>query len=256
VRIEAATPSAIAPTIEVVRASRRPVESEVSLLGRDQEVATLESALSSGARLVTITGPPGIGKTALAAHLATRLGGRGQRVTSVELGPVATQTELESALVVALRREGQKGARLGDLLALEEGFVFVDGGEATSSEHAGRVREWLASAPSVRFVLSRRNVLGLDVETLLSLGPLPRVAARELFRDRARRARAGTSSWSRDDLEAIDDIATLLEGSPLALSLAASRAALLSPREIASRLAAGATRRASRSSPTARGRAR
>jgi predicted ATPase len=239
VRVEPTTPAAIAPTIEVVRASRRPVESELSLLGREEDVAALESALSSGARLVTITGPPGIGKTALAAHLAARLGARGVRVTSVELGPVATQTELESALVVALRREGQKGARLVDLLALEEGLIFVDGGEAASSELATRVREWLASAPSVRFVLSRRNVLGLDVETVLSLGPLPRVAARELFRDRARRMRAGASSWSNEDLAAIDEIATLLEGSPLALSLAASRAALLSPREIASRLAAG-----------------
>ncbi len=224
---------AIASTIEVVRASRRPPESMTTLLGREEDLASIERVLASGARLLTITGSPGIGKSVVASELCERLRSRGERVTSVALGPEARIDELEAALLLALRGQSAT-AKLTDLIALEEGVVHLDGGEACAAELAQRLRGWLGTSRA-RFVTSRRNVLGLDEEHVVTLGPLVALASRELFLARARRVRP-IDTTNAEELAAIDTIVALLDGSPLAIGLAASRVALLSPTEIVSRL--------------------
>ena len=223
----------VSPTIEVVRASRRPPESITTVLGREEDLASIERVLASGARLLTITGSPGIGKSVVAHELSERLRARGVRVTSVALGPEARADELDAALLLALRGESAT-AKLTDLIALEEGVIFLDGGEASAAELAQRLRGWLA-ASRARFVTSRRNVIGLDDEVVVTVGPLPSLAARELFVARARRVRPLDPTLT-EDLSAIDTIVALLDGSPLAIGLAASRIGLLSPTEIVSRL--------------------
>ncbi|MBX7192485.1 MAG: tetratricopeptide repeat protein, partial [Sandaracinaceae bacterium] len=213
------------------------LESQSTLLGRDADVAAVERTLLAEGRIVTVTGAPGIGKSTLVGHVASRARDRGVRVTSVQVGPTATIEELEGALAVALRRGA--GTTWLEQLALEDGLIVIDGGEASGEELGRRLPAWSSRAPSARWLLARRNELSVPEEDVVCLGPLPRVAARELFSARARRAKGTSVVVDADELAAIDAIIDVVGASPLALCLAASRTNLLSPREIATRLTAG-----------------
>jgi hypothetical protein len=184
VRVEAVGAPAIAPTIEVVRASRRPVESELSLLGRDEDVAALEARVAAGARLLTITGPPGIGKTALAAHLAARLGARGLRVT---LGGARSRRDADGARERARRRaaEGRAEGRA------PHGSPRARGGPRLRRRWRGR----LGRARRARARVARERA-----ERSLRAQPPQRARARRreraLARGRCRSSRRASSSAS------------------------------------------------------------
>jgi predicted ATPase/tRNA A-37 threonylcarbamoyl transferase component Bud32 len=204
------------------RSEPRATSDAPALLGRE---ALLAQLLGEDAPIVTLTGPPGIGKSALAAALAAR----DEVVVHVALAGVRTLAEAERAIAEALG-----GATLGDALALARGTLVLDGGEAIARELAAPVERWVTSAP-LRIVRAARNALGCSNEVVLVVPPLDAESGRELFFRRARRARAALPV-DRETVAAVDRIVAFLDGNPLAIVLAAARVGLLTPAQIATRL--------------------
>ncbi len=225
---------AFAPTLEVLRSSVRPRASLSSLVGREREILEVEAALEAGARLVTIAGPPGIGKTRVAGELARRASERGRRSVSVTLVGAKALADVEAAVYAALRRTSSE-TPLVELLALEDALLLVDGGEALAEVLGPLLESWMRIASRMQVVLSSRAVLRAPSEQVVTLAPLPEAVGVELFLARSRQARP-TLVVDTAVREAAVEIVRLLDGNPLALTLAAARAAVLSPPQIATRL--------------------
>ena len=198
------------------------------IVGRVGELTELRN-LVSWARLVTVTGVGGVGKTRLVAELLDQHTD-GFRLLAVELAPVAPGTVASSlGSVLGARAERTDARTIAELLRAESVMLVLDNAEHVLDEVREVVRVVLDSCPGVRIVTTSRVRLELPDEAVLQLEPLATVGDRsdaaQLFVDRVLRAR------SRYDLEADDpDVAELcrrLDGVPLALELAAGRAAVL-----------------------------
>jgi predicted ATPase/DNA-binding CsgD family transcriptional regulator len=222
---------------------------EGPLIGRESELGALEQALSS-ARLVTVTGAGGCGKTRVARELAGRLWVRAGSlaVVVVELAMVRTSDQVVDALLRALGTRERAGRTppevLLDRLADGPMVVVIDNCEHLAGD-VGRLAGWLVdNAPVLRVLATSREPLGVAGELVFSLSPLSlpqaggdvaavvRSDAGRFFVDRAAAADpsfALTPSTAR----AVVRICHQLDGLPLALGLAAARVQGLSPGEIA-----------------------
>ena len=221
----------------------------VSFVGRDRESAHLASLLRD-APVVTLSGPGGVGKTTLAAHVAEQMADEfADGVRWVDLAP------MEPGASVALAAAAALGGRAVTLEEAESGLPALVAGRQLlvvldNCEHviagAAAVASHIAASPDARVLATSRESLGLPEEHVLALEPLAlpdgdstdavrEAAATRLFAERAAAVRTGFEL--RDDNAA--DVARLcrrLDGLPLAVELAAARARSLSPREIADRL--------------------
>ncbi|GAA3398929.1 hypothetical protein GCM10017752_64880 [Streptomyces roseoviridis] len=210
-----------------------------SFLGRDGELRDLESALENG-RLVTLTGPGGVGKTRLAlaaasARTETRL---------AELAAVRDPSDVPAAVLTALgARETHlwRGgpardplATLVDHCARRTLLVVLDNCEHVVGAAAGLVEVLLARCPGVTVLATSREPLGVPGEVVRPVGPLPLGTAVRLFGERGAAVRPGFRV--ADDPGAAEEIARRLDGLPLAIELAAARLRMLTPRQIADRL--------------------
>jgi serine/threonine protein kinase/predicted ATPase len=224
----------LAPTIEVVRSSVKPRASISSLVGREREIEWVESQFTEGHRLITLAGPPGIGKTRLAAEIGKRATERGERAISVSLTNATTVADLEAAVHAALRRAAGT-IPLAELLAIEDGILLLDGGEPIGEPFGACLEGWLAASPRLRLLVSSRNVSRAPSESVLSLAPLPEDVGVELFTSRARRTKPLLTMGEPERAAALE-IARILDGNPLAIALAAARVSVLAPVQIATRL--------------------
>jgi predicted ATPase/DNA-binding SARP family transcriptional activator len=236
-----------------------------SFVGRDDDVRAVRARLSA-ARLVTVVGAGGSGKTRLAQEVAAgvlhhQLAGGEPAVPDgvwlVELAPVTEPTGIAQAVLdtlgvrdVALpdalseRRHREARERLMELLAKARMLLVVDNCEHLVDAVADLLDELLGRCPGVRVLATSREPLGIAGEVLQPLGPLPvpaegadlveaaDSAALRLFVDRAR---AVDPDIGLD--EAAVEIVRRLDGLPLAIELAAARLRALSTAEIAVRLA-------------------
>ncbi len=200
-----------------------------SFVGRRRELAQLRAALGSGARLVTVLGPGGIGKTRLVREAAARRWVNG-RVHVVEL---ATARSVPDVLRAVARSLGLPAAGAGKSVEAEQARVgrelararvrvlVLDNYEQLARRAAALPGALLALAGGLRLVLTSRVRLGVPGERVLRVEPLPPADALRLFEERARAAGAG------DALAGAQQLVRALHGVPLALELTAARLATL-----------------------------
>ncbi|MDX3243444.1 AfsR/SARP family transcriptional regulator [Streptomyces sp. ME18-1-4] len=228
-----------------------------SFVGREDDIAAIRGDLAS-ARLVTLLGPGGAGKTRLsqeaaeAVRDAERPGAR-DGVWLAELAPVADPDAVPQAVLTAVgaretvlygagaeemravaERHDDPMDRLVEHCARRRMLIVLDNCEHVVEAAARLVEELLARCPRVTVLATSREPLGVPGEVLRPLDPLPEPVALRLLADRGAAARPGFRT--EDDPEACAEICRRLDGLPLAIELAAARLRMLTPRQIADRL--------------------
>jgi predicted ATPase len=204
-----------------------------SFVGREREVATLAETLTT-ARLVTLTGPPGVGKTRLAAELATRMSELGDGVWFVELASVRDPDRLDDVVASGLGIAAGPSRRDGilDAIGQRDVLLVLDNAEHMLDAVGGLVIGLAARCRSLRIVVTSREPVGIDGEWVWPVRSLLAQEAAVLFVDRAR---AANPIIPFSD-EIVEGICRRLEGIPLAVELAAARVRSLALGEIHDRL--------------------
>ena len=206
-----------------------------SLVGRAAELQGIAEALRKS-RLVTLTGPGGVGKTRLALELARRQVGRraaGVWLVDLAAGPEAPDVAAETArtLDVGSRRDATWTDALVSFLAERDPLIVLDNCEHVIEASAELADSLLASCPSVRIMATSREIFDMPGERVWRLAPLDADDARRLFVERARARRPEFMPDERAD-ETITHICERLDRLPLAIELAAARVGLMSAEEI------------------------
>ncbi|WP_309713000.1 BTAD domain-containing putative transcriptional regulator [Armatimonas sp.] len=221
---EVALPDVVAPAV-----SLHPTN---AFFGRRAERDHLAFLLMEH-RLVTLLGPGGTGKTRLTQELQAAT----PRSHFVSLSTLRSGASIPDAIVSALALpnstepalERLKSALTDTLLVLDnfEQLVATGGPEALSA--------LLKAIPTLRLLVTSRLKLNLAAEQVFPLSPLPEGDALALFCDRARLAHPHFALTDENE-EAVTELCKRLDGLPLAIELAAARAAILTPQQILERL--------------------
>jgi predicted ATPase/DNA-binding SARP family transcriptional activator len=243
------------------RASKAPAPTPVrhrlparltSFLGRESDLRRVGELLHT-ARLVTVTGPGGVGKTSLALEAARAAAERfGDGLAFVRLAGVTDPGQMSSAVLAALEIRDVATATADDQLLghLRDRSVLLvlDNCEHLADACALLAERLLESCPDVRLLATSREPLAARGEVQYAIDPLPvppeaadaaaltGSAAAQLFLDRARAARPDFGLGDPRDAAAVADICRHLDGMPLALELAAARVAALPVGELAARM--------------------
>jgi predicted ATPase/DNA-binding CsgD family transcriptional regulator len=213
----------------------RPPAATNHLVGRSREIAHVDDALRL-ARLVTVTGPGGVGKTRLALELARRRARTSTTVVLVDLSAIDEERLVGAAVAAAVELRGAAGEAIPDvvrLLARTSGLMVFDNCEHVAEAAAAAVTALLEGCPRLRILATSREALRVPGETVWPLAPLEPDEAFRLFVMRAEAVRADAVTTAE---EPIERICARLDGLPLALELAAARVSVLSPAAILSRL--------------------
>ncbi len=212
-----------------------------AFVGRAAELAALARTLQDGARLVTVLGVGGTGKTRLAQRMA--LAWLGEWPGGAWFCDLSEARRLEGicfavaqALGVSLGKDDPV-EQLGHVIAGRgRCLVILDNFEQVAALADACLGRWLDRAGEARFVVTSRERLHLPGELAFPIEPLP-VAndAVELFLQRARAQVPGFAP-SAAGLPDVAEVVRLLDGLPLAIELAAARVSVLSPAQIVRRL--------------------
>jgi hypothetical protein len=214
------------PPLASLTAHSLPAERD-AFFGRRESLDELERRMHAGARLVSILGFGGTGKT----RLATRFGWRslGEFAGGVWFCDLAQARSADGILhAVAQGLDVPLGQddpvfQLGHAIAGRgKCLVILDNFEQVVRHANETLGCWLNRAHDARFVVTTREVLGLPGEEVVALTPLPPVDAAALFLGRAEAAQPGFQP-NAEDQSAITPLVELLEGLPLAIELAAAR---------------------------------
>ncbi|MFD5160981.1 BTAD domain-containing putative transcriptional regulator [Streptomyces hawaiiensis] len=225
-----------------------------SFIGRETDIETIRGDLAT-ARLVTLLGPGGAGKTRLSQEAAqtvreTMPGG----VWLAELAPVDDPGAVPEAVLTAVGAretvlygagaEGMRAAvadrlddpveRLAEHCSRPGMMLILDNCEHVVDAAARLTEELLARCPDLIVLATSREPLGVPGELLRPVEPLPEPVALRLLAERGAAARPGFRI--EGDPEACAEICRRLDGLPLAIELAAARLRMLTPRQIADRL--------------------
>ena len=207
-------------------------------IGRDRELAELERLIQS-ARMLTLTGAGGSGKTRLARELAARCAESFDRIGWVDLAPISNREQVAEQTAAALHIQERPGVSALTLLiaSLREDhqLVVLDNCEHVVDGVATLVESLLRSCPRLAIVATSREALGIASETAWLVPPLATTDAVRLFAERARQT-VPTFAVTESNRAAIGEICRRLDGIPLAIELAAARVRVLTPEQIASRL--------------------
>ncbi|MFG2029479.1 BTAD domain-containing putative transcriptional regulator [Streptomyces sp. NPDC048825] len=224
-----------------------------SFVGREWDIEAIRGDLAT-ARLVTLLGPGGAGKTRLSQEAAESVRDVVRDgVWLAELAPVddpdavpeavltavgARETVLYGAGAEAMRagseRHDDPVERLAEHCGKRRMLLILDNCEHVVDAAARLVEELLERCPELTVLATSREPLGVPGELLRPVEPLPEPYALRLLADRGAAARPGFRI--EDDPEAAAEICRRLDGLPLAIELAAARLRMLTPRQIADRL--------------------
>lgn len=221
------------------------VSAPSSLVGRESDLEALVECVLRGDRCVTVAGMGGIGKTRVAVALqqAPPVAHRFGRSLFIDLAAAQrsedltrlTATALELALPATASSSDQT-ARVREALANADATLLViDNFEQMEPAARDVLADWLTAAPQTQVLVTSREPLDLDEETVYELEPLAEDAAMLLF---ASRARAASRRFTIDDSnrEPIRQLVDRLDGLPLAIELAAAWVPMLSPSQLVQRL--------------------
>jgi predicted ATPase/class 3 adenylate cyclase/DNA-binding CsgD family transcriptional regulator len=207
-----------------------------SFVGRAAQTAEVRKLLSDN-RLVTLTGAGGAGKTRLAVEIAGRIAGElRDGVRYVDLAPITHPAVAPVAVARALGLPDQPGRSTIETLVRFVGdrqiLIVLDNCEHLLDATSSLAVELLGACPAMKLLTTSREPTGVAGEVTflvpsLSLGD----EAIELFADRARRVRSDFSVTD-DNVDAVTEICSRLDGMPLAIELAAARVRALSLEEI------------------------
>ncbi len=222
--------------IRPVAAPARPGE---TLLGRRQELTDLRRTLGS-ARLVTLTGQVGIGKTTLArAAAADHERAHREDTWAVDLADLVDRDLLGHSVAGAFGVRLPYGAAGADDVAAavadRAGLLVLDACETMLDGTVELVAALLTTAPRLRVLATSQRPLGVTGELVVPVGPLTADEAQALF---AARASAALPSFrlTEDNAAAVAALCQALDEVPLAVELAAARIPVLSPQGILDRL--------------------
>ena len=209
-----------------------------SFIGRTAERAEL-SALLDDARLVTVTGPGGVGKTRLTVRVAheTRTGYPGG-TWLVDLSTASSRGDVPAAVAAALRADEPTVAAVVAALGTRRALVLLDNCEHVLDVVRPLVEQVLRDCPRVTVLATSREPLGVVGEHVLEVPPLDASTAVQLFAERARaidRAFAVTKASAAT----VDQICRQLDGLPLGIELGAARVRALPLEEISRQLEQG-----------------
>jgi predicted ATPase/DNA-binding winged helix-turn-helix (wHTH) protein/Flp pilus assembly protein TadD len=218
-----------------------------SFVGRQAELERLAELVDTGARLITVTGPAGTGKTRLVRRFAlhqleqaqafpggawlcdlSEVRGLDGMVAAVASG-LGLLTDMEAGPDQVGRSIAERAAKQGRLL------VAIDNLEHLVEHATDTVGRWLDLATEAVFLVTSRERLHVRGERILELSPLGPDEGLELLLERAMAVRRG---WelSEDDRRVLGQVVEQLDGIPLAIELAASRLGTLSPVQLQKRL--------------------
>lgn len=224
-----------------------------SFIGRETELDTLHQILASGARLITLVGPGGVGRTRLALEVCAReatLYPHGACFVSLEAISEAEHVLPEIARGLSVELSGT-ATPLEDLVSALTGkrlLLGVDNWEHLI-EAAVQIVPLLAACPDLQIIATSREALRLRGEQVIWVEPLQlpqgdagkrleatrESQAVQLFVERARAVRPGFELDGRN-MAAVTEICSLVDGLPLAIELAAALLRLFSPEALLARM--------------------
>lgn len=230
-----------------------PVQS-TPFIGREQEVATVQQLLRrKDVRLLTLTGPGGVGKTRLGLQVAVELSDDfADGMFFVDLAPISDPTLVVPTIAQTLGIREVSGQalleRLKEELQQKQTLLLLDNFEQVVVA-APQVADLLAACPQLKVVVTSREVLHVQAERefavpplalpdpkrLSDLAALSRYAAVVLFLQRAQ-ATKPDFQLTNANARAVAEICARLDGLPLAIELAAARIKLLPPQALLARL--------------------
>jgi predicted ATPase/serine/threonine protein kinase len=239
-----------------------------SFIGRHSELSEVASALSA-ARLVTLTGIGGVGKTRLALRAAGEVRADfPDGVWLVELGELRDESMVVDVVTATLGVRDQSATPpaevLIEFLSTRQLLLVLDNCEQVVDAAAKLAETLLRACPEMRILATSREALGIGGETVMPLSPLPCPDtysdatglgpgndAVALFTERAAAAVPGFA-LTAENTATIAQICSRLDGLPLAIELAAARLRAMSPDQILDRLSDRFTllTRGSRRAPT------
>jgi predicted ATPase/DNA-binding CsgD family transcriptional regulator len=236
-----------------------------SFLGREEELSRIENLLSAArsrtkpeptyrARLMTLVGPGGVGKSRLAVRSAAAvLRDFPHGAWWLDIAPLSDPklVPLTLASVLGIKKTGSASllSVITDYLRERSALLLFDNCEHMVETCAQLSKAIIATCPEVSILITSRQPLGIDEELVMPLAPFPlpgedlpqleklmEYPSVQLFVDRARAA-FEAFSFTPENSSAVVEICRQLDGLPLAIELAAARVKMLSVQEIATRLA-------------------
>jgi predicted ATPase/DNA-binding SARP family transcriptional activator len=227
------------PAIAAVPVDRRPRGNlpapSTSFVGREEDVRQVAASVREH-RLVTLIGPPGVGKSRLAVETARSV--EDDCPDGIWLVELSRADSAEDAVRLLANVVDVRGAdplaRVASRLRDARSLLLLDSCEHVLEEAARIASTILAECPGVRALATSREALHVPGEARVPVAPLGGAAV-DLFLERARAARPGFDA-DDEDLALAEEIARRVDGLPLAIELAAARTNVLGLGELVSML--------------------